>query len=74
MWEKLNKIQIQHLIAVIVILLSFGLLFLLAFFEIPARNEKLLDILIGSVIGSTLTAVIGWLYTQSKSKSTVQNN
>lgn len=67
MWEKLSKVQIQHIIGILVVLLSFGLLYLLALNEVPARNEKLLDILIGSVIGSTLTGVIGWLYTQSKS-------
>jgi hypothetical protein len=66
MWEKLTKVSIQNFIAVLVILLSYGLLYLLVYKEVPARNEKLLDILIGAVIGATITAVIGWLYTQSK--------
>lgn len=74
MWEKLNKVQIQHIIAVIVIIASFGLLYLLSFKEVPARNEKLLDILIGAVIGSTLMGVMGWLYTTTKKSDSGHNS
>lgn len=69
MWDKLNKIQIQNIVALSVVYLSFGLLYLLALHPVPERNEKLLDILIGAVIGATITAVFGWLYTISKGRS-----
>jgi len=74
MWDKINKIQVQVIIACISVCASFGLLFLLVFKEVPARNEKLVDILIGAVIGSTLTAVIGWLYTTNKREHPTNNN
>lgn len=66
MWDKFTKVSVQVTIAVITVVASFGLLYLLTFKEVPSRNEKLLDILIGAVIGSTLTGVMGWLYSQSK--------
>jgi len=66
MWEKLNKVAIRHIIGVIIVISCFGLLFLITMKPIPKENEKLLDILIGAVIGSTLTPVIGWLFTSNK--------
>lgn len=66
MWDKINKLSIQVIISVVVISASFGLLYLLAFKEIPGGNRDLFNVMIGAVIGSSLTAVIGWLFTQSK--------
>lgn len=69
MWEKLNKVKVQVIVAVIVIVACFGFLFLLAMLPVPKGNEKLIDILGGIIIGSTLTPVLGWLYTISKSST-----
>lgn len=69
MWEKLNKISIQIIIAVMTTIGSYGLLYLLAFKEIPQGNRDLFNVLVGAVIGATLSAVIGWLYTTSKHSS-----
>jgi ACR3 family arsenite efflux pump ArsB len=69
MWEKLNKLPVQILIAVLVIILSYGLLYLLSFKEIPQVNHDVIISLISGVIGSCLTPVIGWLYTLSKGSS-----
>lgn len=66
MWEKLNKISVQVIIAVITITASFGLLYLLVFKEIPTGNRDLFNVMIGVVLGSTITAVAGWLYTDKK--------
>lgn len=70
MWERINKISVQVIIATIIIIGSYGLLYLLAFKEVPQGNRDLFNVLIGAVIGSCLTAVIGWLFTSSKSKVT----
>lgn len=67
MWEKLSKVSVQVIISVVSIAASYGLLYLLAFKEVPSGNRDLFNAMIGVVIGSTVTAVIGWLYTQSKS-------
>lgn len=72
MWEKLNKVSVKIIVAIIVVVLSFLLLFLLLFLPVPARNEKLLDIMVGAVVGSSMTAVLGWLFTQSKIDKTSQ--
>lgn len=69
MWDKLNKVSVQVMIAVISIAASFGLLYLLVFKEVPTGNRDLFNVMIGVVIGSTITAVVGWLYTQSKNNS-----
>jgi hypothetical protein len=66
MWEKLNKLSVQVIISVIVVVASYLFLFILAVKPIPAQNEKLIDILGGIVIGSSLTGVIGWLFTTNK--------
>jgi ABC-type enterobactin transport system permease subunit len=66
MWERLNKVSVQVMVAMIAVIGSFGLIYLLAFKEVPSGNRDLFNVLIGAVIGSTLTAVIGWLFTQSK--------
>jgi hypothetical protein len=69
MWEKLNKVSVQVIIAVIGIIGSYSLLFLLVFKEVPAGNRDLFNVMIGVVVGSVVTAVVGWLYTQSKGKN-----
>jgi hypothetical protein len=66
MWEKINKVSVQVIVAIIAISASFGLLYLLAFKEVPPGNRDLFNVLVGAVVGSIVTAVVGWLYTQSK--------
>lgn len=69
MWERINKVSIQVIIAVLTTIGSYGLLYLLAFKEIPNGNRDLFNVLVGAVIGATLSAVIGWLYTTNKHNS-----
>jgi hypothetical protein len=69
MWERLSKLPIAILIAVIIIVASYGLLYLLSFKEIPQRNHDVLISLISGVIGSCVTPVIGWLYTTNKNQN-----
>lgn len=67
MWERISKLPLQIVAAFLIIILSFGLLYLLPFKEIPKENHDVFVALISGVIGSCLTPVIGWLYTTSKS-------
>jgi len=67
MWERLSKLPVAIIIAVIIIIASYGLLYLLSFKPIPERNHDVLISLISVVIGSCITPVIGWLYTTNKS-------
>lgn len=66
MWEKLNKVSVQVIVSIIVVVASYLFLFTLAIKAVPEQNEKLIDILGGIVIGSSLTGVIGWLFTMNK--------
>jgi hypothetical protein len=66
MFERINKVSIQVIIAVVTTCASYGLLYLLAFKEIPRGNRDLFNVLVGAVVGATLSAVIGWLYTVNK--------
>lgn len=66
MWEKLNKVSVQVIVSIIVVIGSLTILTLLLFKPVPAENAKLLDILGGMILGSMVTGVIGWLFTQSK--------
>ena len=66
MFERLNKISVQVIASIICIIGSFIFLYVLAFKPVPVENEKLIDILGGIVIGTTLTGAIGWLFGQSK--------
>lgn len=72
MWEKLSKLPVQIVIAFLVIMLSFGLLYLLPFVAIPKENHDVFNCLISGVIGSTVTPVIGWLYTLNKGNGNKQ--
>lgn len=64
MWEKMTKVNVQNAVAVLAVLLSFGLAFTAAFKPIPQNAE----VLINKVIDVTLMGVVGWLFTQSKNK------
>jgi uncharacterized BrkB/YihY/UPF0761 family membrane protein len=66
MWEKINKLSVKVVVAVIIVLASFGLLYFLLFKQVPEHNKQLLDVMVGATVGSSMTAVLGWLFTQSK--------
>jgi hypothetical protein len=72
MWEKLNKLSVQVIISVVVVVGSYLFLFVLAVKPVPEQNEKLIDILGGIIIGSSLTGVIGWLFTMNKQHQPVK--
>ncbi|HNP24622.1 MAG: hypothetical protein U0U33_13845 [Chitinophagaceae bacterium] len=60
--------SVQAVVAVIAIIASFGLVFALLFKTVPDGNKDLFNAMIGYVVGSTVTAIVGWLYTTSKQK------
>lgn len=74
MWEKLTKMPIQIVIAFLIIILSYGLLYLMSFKEIPTGNHDVVISLISGVIGSCVTPVIGWLFTTNKNQQHQNQN
>lgn len=64
MWEKLNKILIQNIIAVITIGGGLAVVIAALFVKIPLDNMQLIN----KFFDVTLFGVIGWLFTQSKNR------
>jgi hypothetical protein len=74
MWQKLSKLPVQIIAGIIIVIFSYGILYLLAFKEIPEKNHDVIIALISGVIGQCLTPVMGWLYTISKGNMQQQKN
>ena len=74
MWEKLNKVSVQVIVAVISIIASYGLLYFLIFKAVPPENKDLVNVMIGVVCGSTVSAIMGWLYTTNKHQTRQTKN
>ena len=68
MWEKLNKIQVQVIVAVICVVSMNGLAFLMFFKAIPPENKDVATYMMGMLNGATVGGVFGWLYTLNKSR------
>jgi len=65
MWERINKLQIQHVVAVIVVLGCFAIAFIAIYKGIPADAKPLIDKLYDVALFGTM----GYLYTQSKKQT-----
>lgn len=65
MFEKLNKVQVQHIACVLVLCGCFALAFIAAFFQLPQGSE----VLINKVTDLSLMGVVGYLFSQSKGKT-----
>jgi uncharacterized membrane protein len=63
--ETFSKTNIAHILAVIIVLGTFTLLYLMMIKEIPKDNLSTVNIAVGFVFGS-LGAVIGYFYGASK--------
>ena len=67
MWEKINKVSVQVIVAIICIVSLNALGFLLFFKALPPENKEIATYYIGQLQGAIVAAIFGWLYTQSKS-------
>lgn len=64
MWEKINKVSVQVIIAVICIVTLNALGFLLFFKGLPEQNKDIATYYIGQLQGAIVTGIFGWLYRQ----------
>lgn len=68
MWNKINKVSVQIIIAIICIV-SLNLMGFLLFFKgLPPENKEIATYYIGQLQGAIVAGIFGWLYTQSKTK------
>lgn len=64
MWEKINKVSVQVIVAVICILSLNALGFLLFFKALPEQNKDIATYYIGQLQGAIVAGIFGWLYRQ----------
>ncbi|QEC44573.1 hypothetical protein [Pseudobacter ginsenosidimutans] len=69
MWEKINKVSVQVIVAVTCIISLNILGFLLFFKGLPEQNKEIATYYIGQLQGAIVAGIFGWLYRhQSKTK------
>lgn len=66
--ENFSKTSIAHILAVIIVLGCFVMLYILLIKEIPVNNVATVNIAVGFLFGM-LGAVIGYFYGASKSNN-----
>jgi len=60
--------QFIHLLAMAVFLFSALVVLLLFFVEIPVGNQRIVDMVLGVIVGSGLVSVINYFFGSSESK------
>jgi hypothetical protein len=68
MWEKLNKVQVQN-IAFMVILVGCFVIATISFFIFPVEQAERV---ISKIIDITLVGAIGWGFTSSKQRNEIK--
>lgn len=71
-YESMTKTALRSVVSVMIILLSYMLVFTLLFVEVPERNVRLVDICIGILLGGCVAGVVGYLFGSSKGNSKEQ--
>jgi hypothetical protein len=66
MWERINKISVQVIVAMICIISINGLAYMMFFKGIPPANKEIATLMIGQLQGAIVTGIFGWLYTSTK--------
>lgn len=62
------KDYFQYILGALIVLGFFGLLIVLVYKGVPEGNKDLLNIVVGSLIGS-FTSIVGYFYGSSKGSS-----
>ena len=70
LFDNIGKSEIQNILAVIIIIGVFGLLFVLLFKPIPKENHDLMYMALGAVFSLGFGVVVGFYYGSSKSSAT----
>ena len=73
-FASINKTSIRNILAVVIVMGCFILLYLMMVKEIPARNKDVLNIAVGFVFGGALAGVSGYYFGASKAPSNNELN
>lgn len=66
-WQKIGNTEIRNILAVMVVLGCFILLYIMLVKPIPAENKDILNVVGGMVFGGGLSVVLGFYFGASKS-------
>ena len=66
--------QFIHLLAMAVFLFSALVVLLLFFVEVPVGNQRIVDMVLGVIVGSGLVSVINYFFGSSESKEEKEKN
>ncbi len=64
--KRLTKTDIRNSLAIIIVLGSFGLVYLLQVKPIPEQNHDIVNIVAGFIYGGALAGVIGFYFGSTK--------
>lgn len=64
--KKIGKSDIRNILAVMITIGCFALLYLMQVKEIPAKNENIINIAVGFVFGGAFAGVVGYYFGSSK--------
>lgn len=73
--DKIKEIS-MYVLAAIIVLGFFALLYILLYVKVPADNQDILNIVVGALIGS-FTAIVGYFFGSSagsKEKTKLMSN
>lgn len=73
-FENIGKTEIRNILAVIITVGCFVLLYLLQVKEVPEQNQQVLNIAVGFVFGGALAGVVGYYFGSSKNETDNKNN
>jgi len=68
--DIIQKMDVRNIIALLAILLSFIFLFLLLYVKIPVENKDIINVSTGFVVGTCVTAIMGYFFTSTKTNKT----
>lgn len=66
-FQRIGNSEIRNILAIVMTLGCFILLYLMLIKEIPVNNKDVLNVAIGFMFGSGLTGVFGYYFGASKS-------
>ncbi len=67
--SQIGKTQIRNVLAILIVLGCFALLYILQVREIPKSNKDIVNIAVGFVFGGALAGVVGYYFGNTKSNA-----
>lgn len=67
-FRKITKSDIRNVLALIIVIGCFVLIYLMIIKPVPAENKDILNIVAGFVFGGALAGVVGYYFGSSKAE------